>query len=115
MVLTHGSLLPSEPPGELSLRSLGPSCILYKMKRYTASELRQNLSRALDEVERGDPVVVDRRGQRFRIVADRPPARLAKAQPIFQVTDLNLLERGWTWSWNARGLSLQVRKPHRGR
>ena len=40
------------------------------VKRYSASELRQNLARVLDEVEHGERVVVERRGRRFHLVPE---------------------------------------------
>ena len=97
------------------LRGKVSSCTSYNMKRYSASQLRQNLSRALDEVEQGQPVVVDRRGRRFRIVPDRSPSRADTVKPIFRVADPDLLERGWTWTWTAQGLSLLAGKRPRER
>jgi antitoxin (DNA-binding transcriptional repressor) of toxin-antitoxin stability system len=88
---------------------------LYNVKRYSASQFRQNLSRALDEVEQGQPVVVDRAGKRFRIVADSSSPRVRKVKPIFRVANRGLLDRGWTWTWTERGLSLQVGKRSRGK
>jgi prevent-host-death family protein len=82
--------------------------MLQAMKRYTASQLRQNLSRALNEVEHGEPVVVERRGRRFRIVADRDPPPKRAVKPFFRVTDPALLESGWTWTWTKKGLSLKT-------
>ncbi len=42
------------------------------MKRYTAAKARQQFSLLLDAAERGEPVIVERRGVRFRIRARTP-------------------------------------------
>ena len=42
-----------------------PRVVLYnvhEMKRYTVAQVRERLASALDEVERGVPVVIERRG-----------------------------------------------------
>jgi antitoxin (DNA-binding transcriptional repressor) of toxin-antitoxin stability system len=82
------------------------------MKRYTASQLRAHLSEALDEVERGGEVSVDRGKQTFRIVAvpARPKARRRRLD--FELIDERLLD-GWTWEWRGPGrpLRLRVRGP----
>lgn len=47
-----------------------------------ASELRQNIYRILDRVlETGEPVVIERKGRRLRIVAEDAPTRLARLRP----------------------------------
>jgi antitoxin (DNA-binding transcriptional repressor) of toxin-antitoxin stability system len=80
------------------------------VKRYTASQLRAHLSEALDEVERGGEVAVERGKKTFRIVADggrrarkSKPARLA-----FDLHDERLLH-GWTWEWRAPGRPIKLR------
>ena len=79
------------------------------MKPYTVSELREHLAGALDRAEHGELVVIARRGRRFRIVADVPRSRRARAKAFFQVTDPQLLETGWTWKWIAPGRQMQLR------
>jgi antitoxin (DNA-binding transcriptional repressor) of toxin-antitoxin stability system len=80
------------------------------MKRYTASQLRARLSEALDEVERGGEVAVDRGKQTFRIVPGRPaaPTKGRRRKLGFQLTDERLL-RGWTWEWQGPGRSMKLR------
>jgi prevent-host-death family protein len=80
------------------------------MKRYTASQLRARLSEALDEVERGGEVTVDRGKQTFRIV---PGAIVAATKTRrrtldFQLTDERLL-KGWTWESPGPGRPLKLR------
>jgi antitoxin (DNA-binding transcriptional repressor) of toxin-antitoxin stability system len=85
------------------------------MKRYTAAELRKNLAQALDEVERGKPVMIERRRRRFRIIAEPTEKRAVRVEPIFRLSDPNLLETGWRWSWTPKGLALRVRRRRRSR
>jgi antitoxin (DNA-binding transcriptional repressor) of toxin-antitoxin stability system len=85
------------------------------MKQYTVSELREHLAGALDRAERGESVLIARRGQRFRIVADTPSSPKARAKAFFQVTDPRLLETGWTWEWAAPGHRMRLRTTRRSK
>jgi prevent-host-death family protein len=79
------------------------------MKRYTASQLRARLSEALDEVERGGEVTVDRGKQTFRIVAaDRVTTRTRRRKLDFHLIDERIL-KGWTWEWQGPGRPLKLR------
>ena len=78
------------------------------MKRYTASQLRAHLSEALDEVERGGEVAVERGKQTFRIIPARPPANIRHRTLDFHLTDERLLD-GWTWEWQGPGRPMKVR------
>ena len=40
---------------------------MYIMKMYTVATLRKRLADALDESERGVPVLIERRGVRYRL------------------------------------------------
>ncbi len=76
---------------------------VHAMKRYTVSSRRQHLAQALDEVAQGDPVVVERRGKKFRIVSERERPARAAVRPFFELGDRSLLETGWTWEWVSPG------------
>jgi prevent-host-death family protein len=82
------------------------------MKRYSASELRQNLARVLDEVEQGERVVVERRGRRFHLVPEARAKASGRVKPFFRLQDRRLLEGGWTWTWDGpeRPLRLAVKR-----
>ena len=83
------------------------------MKAYTVTELREQLASALDRAERGESVVVARRGRRFRIVTDTPTRARGRTKAFFLVTDPHLLENGWTWEWTAPGRPMQLHTPRR--
>ena len=88
------------------------------MKRYTASQLRAHLSEALDEVERGGEVAIDRGKQTFRIVAARATgtSKRRRRRLDFELIDERLLS-GWSWEWQGPGrpMKLRVRGPRKRR
>jgi len=69
----------------------------------TASKLRENIYRVLDQVlETGEPAEIERNGRRLRIVADDPPPRLSR---LVQRTDLvvgdsdDFVHLDWSGEW----------------
>lgn len=69
----------------------------------TASKLREDIYRVLDQVlATGEPVEIERNGRRLRIVADEPPARLAR---LVDRTDVvvgssdDLVHLDWSHEW----------------
>lgn len=85
-----------------------PSCTCVHVKAYSVSELREQLAAALDRAERGEAVVVARRGRRFRIVAEAKVRKAGRESAFFELTDPNLLERGWSWEWAAPAASMRL-------
>ena len=81
-----------------------------QMKRYTSSQVRERLADVLDAVERGEDVVIERRGVRFAIRTEgqRPPAR--RRQPLVDIVDPAVAEGEWTWTWRSRGLAFTPRR-----
>lgn len=71
----------------------------------TASRLRQDIYRILDEVlATGEPVVIERNGRRLRIVAEDPPSRLDRLvrRPDVVTGDPNdLVHLDWSDEWTA--------------
>ena len=69
----------------------------------TASELRANVYRLLDEVlETGQPLEIDRGGRTLRIIAVEPSSRVAALpkRPEFLVGDPeDLVSMDWTGEW----------------
>ena len=64
-------------------------------KRYTVASVRERLADALDEAEKGIPVIIERRGVRYRLTMESStPRRTGKRRP-----------RGeWTWEGTPDGL-----------
>lgn len=79
------------------------------MKQYTASVVRERLSEALDEAERGEPVFIERKGVRYRLSVERPARRKRPAAPRIEVLDPEALENGWTWDLTTTGLRFRRR------
>lgn len=69
----------------------------------TASELRQNVYRLLDEVlETGVPLEIERKGRRLRLVPVERPSRLDRLvpHPGFVVGDVDDLDHiDWSKEW----------------
>jgi len=89
--------------------------VLYNMKRFTAAEARQQFSLLLDTAERGEAVIIERRGVRFRIRTERQPASRATARrtPVIEFVDPSVADGQWSWDWRPEGLHFVAAK--RGR
>lgn len=83
------------------------------MKRYTAAQARERLAEALDSAERGVPVVIERRGVRFRLDAVRPARRSGKRAPLIESLDPALESGQWSWSWESGVLGFFARRKRR--
>jgi hypothetical protein len=69
----------------------------------SASRLRGDLYRLLDQVlETGEPLVIERKGRRLRVVADAPRSRLVRLpkRPGFIHGDpTDLIHLDWSKEW----------------
>ena len=85
------------------------------MKRFTAAKARQQFSLLLDTAERGESAIIERRGVRFRIQADRQsaPKVLPRRASVIEFTDPAVAAGEWRWDWRREGLHFVVAK--RGR
>jgi N-acyl-D-aspartate/D-glutamate deacylase len=70
----------------------------------TASKLRDNIYRVLDQVlATGEPVEIERNGRRLRIIADEPPSKLSRLvrRPDAVVGDSDdFVHLDWSGQWN---------------
>src|SRR5262245_18621721 len=80
------------------------------VKRYTVAQARRQLAEVLNAAERGDSVVIERRGVRFVVETRqrrrRPPVR---RKSVIQRLDPSVAAGEWTWSWTAGGLRFKGR------
>jgi antitoxin (DNA-binding transcriptional repressor) of toxin-antitoxin stability system len=73
----------------------------------TASELRANIYRLLDQVlETGEPLEIERNGHRLRVVPDERPSKLARVRGrrgtiVGDLGDLESID--WSVYWNYDG------------
>ena len=80
---------------------------VHEMKRYTVAQVRERLASALDEVERGVPVVIERRGVQYVISVQSRKARPGRRQSVIETIDPAIAAGQWTWTWTSRGLRLK--------
>ena len=72
------------------------------------SVVRERLSEALDEADRGVPVIIERRGVQYRLsVEPKTPPRKSRRKPRIEVLDPEALEHGWTWDLTPKGLKFR--------
>lgn len=86
---------------------------MYKMKRYTVGRVRESFAEALDAVDQGVPVVIERRGVLYRLTREAgerkyPTGRRRK--PIFTRVDPALLDGQWSWSWSPERVTFKARR-----
>lgn len=85
------------------------------MLRYSAAQARQHLADLLNLAEAGEPVVIERRGTRFLVQADRGPSRRkpARRRITVEIVDPAIESGHWTWRWERRGLRFAPRRAPR--
>lgn len=79
------------------------------MKRYTVAQVREQLASALDDAERGEPIIIERRGVRFLLSVEKE-ARVRARQPRFETIDPAVANGQWTWVWTKKGLQFKARR-----
>ena len=77
-------------------------------KRYTVAVVRERLAEALDEADKGVPVIIERRGVRYRLTLETPPRpAAARRKRRIRVLDDAILGGEWTWDWTPEGLTFK--------
>jgi hypothetical protein len=86
---------------------------MYRMgKRYTVASVRERLAEALDQADKGVPVVIERRGVRYRLTVERPQKKApSRRRPRITVVDPAVLSGEWTWDWTPDGLAFTATTP----
>ena len=80
-------------------------------KCYSETVVRQRLSDALDEAERGVPVFIERRGTRFQLsLAPEQTKRRTVRKPKIEILDSARAEGLWSWEYTAKGLKFRSRR-----
>jgi hypothetical protein len=82
------------------------------MKRYTVALVRERLAEALDEAERGTPVVIERKGVRYRLSVEAPSEKRAAGPRASRIETIDpaVAEGQWTWIWTAKGSRFRGRQ-----
>jgi hypothetical protein len=77
---------------------------MYLMRRYTVAVLRERLAEALNEVDRGVPVLIERRGVRYRLTRETKKAPGPRRKPVITQVDSDVAAGQWTWDWTPAGI-----------
>lgn len=80
------------------------------MKRYTVAMVRERLADALDDAERGIPVLIERRGVRYRLEVERSKPRKKARKSLLTVVDKSVDGGQWAWDVTAKGVRFRGRK-----
>jgi len=80
------------------------------MRKYSVSMVRERLSEALDEADRGQPVFIERRGITYELTVRKAARRKKKATRQIDVLDRAIVEGNWTWDWEKGDLQLRTRR-----
>jgi hypothetical protein len=83
---------------------------MYILKRYSVSLVRERLADALDEAERGLPVIIERRGVLYRLSVDAPLKRRRSRPSRIETVDSAIEHGHWSWTWTASGVRLKGRR-----
>ena len=86
------------------------------MKPFTSATAKQRFSLLLDAAERGEPVIIERRGVRFRVQTDRQSSRKKPLRhPVIEIVDPAVANGEWQWQWSPNGLRFSKIKRERRR
>jgi antitoxin (DNA-binding transcriptional repressor) of toxin-antitoxin stability system len=88
---------------------------MYSMRRYPVSVARERLADILDAADAGQRVVIERRGVRYIIEAEkrRRPATPPRPPALIKVLDESLRSGEWTWRWRDDGLAFAPQRATR--
>jgi hypothetical protein len=79
-------------------------------KRYNVAVLRERLADALDEAERGIPVIIERRGVRYRLAVESPTRPRTRHAPRIEIVDPAIGAGEWTWAWSPGGMKFRAKR-----
>ena len=80
------------------------------MKKYSVSLVRERLSDALDQAERGEPVFIERRGVTYRLSLEPPATARRRRTPRIEIVDKSIEAGRWTWDWREGQLRFKARR-----
>ena len=86
---------------------------VHAMTHMKVAEARARFGEILDEAEKGTPVLIERRGVRFRLIAEPEDRSNAPEVPLFEFVDTAVMTGQWTWKAGAKGLSFAPRRKRR--
>lgn len=96
--------------------AVGPAGVynVHTMKDLKVAEARARFGELLDEAEKGRPVSIERRGVRFRLIAESAGAsKSSKTTPLFEFVDASVADGQWSWKPGPNGLAFAARRKRR--
>ena len=75
------------------------------MKRYSVAQVRERLADALDQADAGIPVIIERRGVRYRVSVETTRPARKKTMSRLEILDPAVEAGDWTWDMPADGLA----------
>jgi prevent-host-death family protein len=82
------------------------------MRRATAAQARQHFAELLDAAERGEQVIIERRGIRFVLAPQRRRSR-PKRMSLLEILDPAVESGQWTWEAGPKGIRFAARPARR--
>jgi prevent-host-death family protein len=84
------------------------------MSNMKVAEARARFGEILDAAEKGLPVVIERRGVKFRVVAEAPRTAKTPDDAVFDFVDAAVSGGQWTWRADAaKGMQFAPRRKRR--
>jgi hypothetical protein len=80
------------------------------MKRYTVSVVRERLAEALDEADRGVPVIIERKGVRYRLALEKSASPRKARRSHLEILDPAVSSGQWSWDWTPKGLTFRGKR-----
>jgi antitoxin (DNA-binding transcriptional repressor) of toxin-antitoxin stability system len=80
------------------------------MKRYTMAQVREQLASVLDDAERGEPSIIERRGVRFLLTVEQNARAAKPRQSVIETLDPSIESGQWTWEWTRKGVRFKAGK-----
>lgn len=72
--------------------------------------VRERLAEALDGADRGEPVLIERRGVTYELIVRKAPGRRKRTTPQIEILDRAIAAGNWTWEWKKGDLRLRTRR-----
>ena len=86
------------------------------MRRFTVSEARARFGDVLDEADRGETVIIERRGVQYAVkIHPFPTEKTAPESKYFEWIDPVVMSGQWTWTLTKNGLRFTPRRPRKRR
>lgn len=82
---------------------------IVRMTVYSVTLARARLADLLDAAERGERVIIERRGVRHAVTLEEPVSRSRARRPRLEVLDADIEAGTWSWAWRADGVVLRSR------